>query len=106
MIIIGIVPLLSKEPKNLNPFLKPAIKQLQCLWKGIKLSSTLSRFPSTFSAAIQVTEVALDVSHFLAVLGKSKDYSGFDKETWDKTICSMNKRLHKIVKTNGKLTKY
>ena len=74
MIIIGIVPSLKKEPKNLNPFLKPAIKELQCLWKGIKLSSSLSRFPLLFRAA--VLAVSCDVPA-ARKLGGFKSHAGY-----------------------------
>ena len=52
VILIGIVPSRGKEPKDLNPFLKPAVEELKCLWKGIRLSSTLSQLPLTFRAAV------------------------------------------------------
>ena len=129
VIIIGIVPSLSKEPKNLNPFLKPAIKELQCLWKGIKLSSTLSRFPLTFRAAILV--VSCDepaarklggfkshsgyrgcsrcLKSFPGSFGQSKDYSGFAKETWEPRTNSKHRRLAKKIsgiKTQAKRDKY
>ena len=100
VIIIGIVPSLKKEPKNLIPFLQPAIKELQCLWKGIKLSSTLSRFPLMFRAAILAVSCNMPAarklggfkSHagyrgcscclkqFPGGFWESKDYSGFDRE--------------------------
>lgn len=42
VIVVGIIPSFSKEPKRLNAFLEPAVKELQCLWKGMKLNSALS----------------------------------------------------------------
>ena len=74
MIIIGIVPSLKKEPKNLNPFLKPAIKELQCLWKRIELSSTLSHFLLLFRAA--VLAVSCDVPA-ARKLGGFKSHAGY-----------------------------
>lgn len=117
VIVIGIVPSLSKEPKNLNPFLKPAVKELQCLWKGIRLSSSLSRFPLTFRAA--VLAVSCDIpaarklggfkSHsahrgcsqclkvFPGGFGVKKDYSGFDRDNWELRTNDKHRRLTKTI---------
>ena len=34
IIVLGIVPSLDKEPKDLNQFLEPTIDELKALWKG------------------------------------------------------------------------
>ncbi|CAB4011818.1 Hypothetical predicted protein [Paramuricea clavata] len=117
VIIIGIVPSLSKEPKDLNPFLKPAVKELQCLWKGIRLNSALSRFPLTFRAA--VLAVSCDIpaarklggfkSHsaqrgcsrclkfFPGGFGVKRDYSGFDRDKWEPRRNNKHRRLAKKI---------
>lgn len=51
-IVMGIIPSMDSEPKNLNEFLEPSIAELQVLWKGIRLRSSFSSFPLTFRAAI------------------------------------------------------
>ena len=47
IIVMGIVPSLGQESKNLNQFLEPAVDELKALWKGIRL-----RFALTFCAAV------------------------------------------------------
>ncbi|CAB4026113.1 Hypothetical predicted protein [Paramuricea clavata] len=85
VIIIGIVPSLSKEPKDLNPFLKPAVKELQCLWKGIRLNSALSRFPLTFKAAVLAVSCDIPAARnfFPGGFGVKRDYSEFDRDKWE-----------------------
>lgn len=34
IIVLGIVPSLDREPKDLNQFLEPTIDELKALWKG------------------------------------------------------------------------
>ena len=52
IIVIGIVPSLDCEPKDLNEFLEPAVDELKALWKGIRLKSSLGRFALVFRAAV------------------------------------------------------
>ena len=52
IIVIGIVPSLNREPKDLNQFLEPAIDELKAMWKGVRLCSCLSRFTLTFRVAV------------------------------------------------------
>ena len=52
IIVLGIVPSLDREPKDLNQLLEPTIDELKALWKGVLLRSCLSRFPLTFRAAV------------------------------------------------------
>ena len=51
IIIAGIIPSMDKEP-NLNTFLEPIVDELQVLWRGIKLSNSLTSIPLTFVAAL------------------------------------------------------
>ena len=47
------------EPKDLNPFLKPAVDELTCFWKGRRSNSNLGQFPLTFRAAL--SSVSCDI---------------------------------------------
>ena len=102
IIVLGIVPSLDREPKDLNQFLEPAVDELKALWKGVRMKSCLSRFALTFRAA--VISISSDVpatrkicglkSHsavlgcsrclkkFPGNFGEKRDYSGFDRSTW------------------------
>ena len=102
IIVVGIVPSLNSEPKNLNEFLEPAIKELRSLWIGVKLKSALSRIPLTFRAAVLCTSSDIPAtrklcgfkSHsanlgcskclkqFPGEFGKKRDYSGFERNLW------------------------
>ena len=101
IIIAGIIPPFDKEP-CLNTFLEPVIDELRILWKGLKLSNSLSSGVLTFVAALLC--VAADVpaarkacgfkSHaankgcskclknFPGGFGEKKDYSGFNRLAW------------------------
>lgn len=52
VIVIGIVPSLDGEPKSLNEFLQPAVDELNALWKGVRLKSSLSSISLKFRAAL------------------------------------------------------
>ena len=103
VIIVGIIPALSKEPQSLNSFLDPLVGELTVLWHGIKVK--------TKKAPVQGEEIrgaliccAADIpaarklcgfvghsanrgcSHcgkfFPGGFGEKNDYSGFDRSTW------------------------
>ena len=102
IIVLGIVPSLDREPKDLNQFLEPAVDELKALWKGVRLRSCLSRFALTFRAA--VISISSDVpatrkicgfkghsailgcsrclKKFPGGFGEKRDYSGFDRNSW------------------------
>ena len=61
VIIVGIIPALTKEPPSLNYFLNPLVDELNALWRGIKIKIFRSFFPGGF--------------------GEKKDYSGFDQRS-------------------------
>ena len=42
VIIVGIIPALSKEPLSLNTFLNPLVDELNVLWRGIKVKTRKS----------------------------------------------------------------
>ena len=52
VIVVGIVPSMEHEPKNLNAFLQPAVEELKVLWKGVQLASSLSVVPLMFRATL------------------------------------------------------
>ena len=103
IIVLGIVPSLNREPKDLNQVLEPAVDELKALWKGVRLKSSLSRFALTFRAP--VISISSDVpatrkicglkSHsallgcsrclkkFPGGFGEKRDYSGFDRNSWN-----------------------
>ena len=94
----------GKGTKNLNSFLKPLVEELKALWIGVRLQSSLSTIPLIFKAPLLCTSSDIPVSRKLcgfkghsAELGCSRclkkfpggfdeksDYSGFDKENWQK----------------------
>jgi hypothetical protein len=104
VLVVGIIPAMGKEPKNLNPFLKPLVEELKALWKGVRLQSSLSSISLIFRAALLCTSSDIPASRKLcgfkghsAVLGCSRclkkfpggfgekrDYSGFEEENWQK----------------------
>ena len=103
VIIAGIVPNFDKEP-GLNTFLEPVVDELNALWKGLSLRSSLTPVPLKIVAALLC--VASDVpaarkacgfkSHsanlgcskcyklFPGGFAVKKDYSGYNRTTWTK----------------------
>ena len=101
VILLGVVPALAYEQNN---FLKPAVDELNALWKGLKVNTYNS--PSTaveiqaavlcFASDIPAgrklwgflvpNEVALIVARcFQEVLEKKRTYGGFqDRDQWPK----------------------
>lgn len=102
IIVIGIVPSLDREPKNLNEFLEPAVDELKALWKGVRLRSSLSRFALTVRAAVLCVSSDIPATRkicgfkghsavfgcsrclkeFPGSFGEKRDYSGFDRNLW------------------------
>ena len=123
IVVVGIIPAMDGEPKNLNEFLKPVVRELQCLWKGMGLKSALSSIPLMFRAALLC--IAADVpaarklcglkSHsayhgcsrclkaFPGTFGEKNDYSGFDRESWPKRTNKQHRKDAKKI-ANCKLT--
>jgi len=59
IIVAGIVPEMSKEPKSLNTFLAPIVDELQAFCKGIKLATTQSIIPLTYHGALLLASADL-----------------------------------------------
>ena len=99
IIIVGVVPLLGKEPKDLNEFLEPAVDELKALWKGIKIKAILSIIALTFRAAVLCVSSDVPATRkicgfkghsaqlgclrylkkFLGGFREERDYSGFNR---------------------------
>ncbi|CAB4014381.1 Hypothetical predicted protein, partial [Paramuricea clavata] len=104
VLVVGIIPVMGKEPKNLNPFLKPLVEELKALWKGVRLQSSLSTISLIFRAALLCTSSDIPASRklcgfkghsaelgcsrclkkFPGGFGEKRDYSGFEEENWQK----------------------
>ena len=101
IIVLGIVPSLDREPKDLNQFLEPAVDELKALWKGVRLRSCLSGFALTFRAAVSISSdvpatrkicgfkghsailgCSRCLKKFPGGFGEKRDYSGFDSNSW------------------------
>ena len=114
VILVGIIPALTQEPKSLNYFLEPAVDELNALWNGVKVNTYNS--PST-AVKIQAAVLcfASDIpaarklcgflghsakrgcSHcykeFPGGFGEQRDYSGFDdREQWPKRTSEQHRR--------------
>ena len=112
VIVVGIIPSMGKEPKNLNSFLKPLVEELKALWKGVCLRSSLSTIPLLFKAALLCTSSDIPASRKLCAFqghsaelgcskcfkkfpggfGEKRDYSGFDEENWEKRDSDKHRR--------------
>ena len=105
VIIVGIIPALSKEPPSLNSFLNPLVDELNALWRGVRVKTRRSPIEGAQIRAALIC-CAADIpaarklcgfvghsanrgcSHcnkfFPGGFGEKKDYSGFDRSTWPK----------------------
>ena len=102
--ILGIIPALNKEPSTLKFFLEPIVKELKCLWKGVRIASCNKPDGTNIRAALLCCTADVPAQRKLcgflghsANLGCSKclksfprnfgeknDYSGFDRDLWPK----------------------
>ena len=112
VIVVGIVPL-DREPKTLNEFLHPGVDEMKALWKGVRLKTSLSSIALTFRAALLCISAdipaacklcgfkghsahrgcSLCLKVFPGEFGQKRDYSGFDRETWQ-PCCNKDHRLN------------
>ena len=99
IIIVGVVPLLGKKPKDLKEFLEPAVDELKALWKGIKIKVILSIIALTFRVAVLCVSSDVPATRkicgfkghsaqlgclrylkkFLGGFREERDYSGFNR---------------------------
>ena len=102
IIVAGIVPEMSKEPKSLNTFLAPIVDELQAFWKGVKLTTSQSTIPLTYRGALLLASADLPAvrklcgfkghsahrgcskcfKYFPGSFGEKRDCSGFDRDMW------------------------
>jgi len=101
-IVIGVVPPLDREPKDLNEFLEPAVYELKALWKGVHLKSSLRRFALMFHAAVMcvssnvpATQEICGFKSHSAVFGCSCCLKQFPGGFWEKGI------IPDLIKTCG-----
>lgn len=128
VIVVGIIPAMGHEPKTLNTFLKPAVGELKALWKGVRLSSSISKIPLQFRAALMCTSSDIPASRklcgfkghsaemgcsrclkkFPGNFGEKRDYAGYQRENWVKRKSNDHRRQAKKIqkcKTKSEATK-
>ena len=125
IIVAGIVPEMSKEPKSLNTFLAPIVNELQALWKGVKLSTSSSDIPLTYRGALLLASADLPAirklcgfkgysahrgcskcfKYFPGSFKEKTDYSGFDRDTWPQRHISSHRRHAEMVRKASTQTK-
>ena len=118
VIIAGLIPAFKKEPHSINTFLEPIVKELNQLWKGIELQSSLSQNSITFRAALLCVSCDIPAarkccgfkSHagrlgchkcfkeFQGGFGEKRDYSGFDRQNWKPRTKSLHNLYSRKVK--------
>ena len=126
MIVAGIIPEMKKEPKSLNTFLAPIVDELKALWKGVKLSTSLSKEPQTYHGALLLASADLPAvrklcgfkghsahrgcskcfKYFPGSFHERTDYSGFDGENWPPRHNSSHRRHAEMVKKASTQTKH
>ena len=52
VIVAVLIPSFKKEPSSINSFLEPIVKELQFLWRGVRLDSIFLNGSSNFRAAL------------------------------------------------------
>lgn len=102
VIIAGLIPAFKKEPHSINSFLNPIVSELEMLWKGVRLDSSLFDSSYVFRAALLCVSCDISAarkccrfkSHaarlgchkcmkiFPGDFGEKRDYSGFDRQNW------------------------
>ena len=102
IIVVGIVPEMSKEPKSLNTFLQPIVDELQAFWKGVRQTTSQSTIPLTHRGAFLLASADLPAArklcgfkghsahrgcskcfkYFPGSFGEKTDCSGFDRNMW------------------------
>lgn len=124
VIVVGIMPALKKEPSSLNEFLSPLVDELSALWIGLRfITSSSPMFLLKFRAALLCASSDIPAARKLcgflghsANLGCSrcfkkfpggfaepKDYSGFEREHWEKrTDKEQRKRVKIVLKAKSK----
>lgn len=68
VIVVRIIPSMGREPKSLNEFLRPVVAELKVLWRGLRLTCSLSTVPLMFRAALLCTSSDIPASRKLCGL--------------------------------------
>ena len=119
VIIVGIIPALSKEPQSLNSFLDPLVDELTVLWRGIKVKTKKRRGDTCCTDLLCSRHISCGfVGHsanrgcshcdkfFLGGFGEKKDYSRFDCSTWPRGTDSLHQQnARKVEKCRTKTEK-
>ena len=102
ILVAGIVPEMSKEPKSLNTFFAPIVDELKAFWISVKLKTSQSRIPLIYRGALLLASADLPAvrklcgfkghsvhrgcskcfKYFPGSFGENIDYSGFDRDMW------------------------
>ena len=90
VIVAGIIPEMTKEPKSLNTFLEPIVDEFKAFWKGVKLTTSQSGIPLTYRGAVILASSGHSAhrgcskcfKYFPSSFGEKTDYSGFERDLW------------------------
>ena len=117
VMLIGLIPG-PKEPKlNINSFLQPLVKELNLLWTGVSMKVHSKIEPQTVKCVLLCAACDLPASKklcgflghsatcgcskcmkkFLGGVG-SKDYSGFDRDSWESRSNTQHRQHVELVK--------
>ena len=69
VILVGVIPALAHEPKSLNNFLKPAVDELNALWKGLNVN--------TYNSPSTAVEIRAAVLCFASDIPAARKHCGF-----------------------------
>ena len=102
VIVAGIIPEMTKEPKSLNTFLEQTVDAFKAFWKGVKLTTSQSEIPLAYRGAVILASADLPsvcklcgfkghsadrgcskcFKYFPSSFGEKTDYSGFERDLW------------------------
>ena len=102
IIVAGIIPEMTKEPKSLNAFLALIVDELKAFWTGVKLTTSQSGIPMTYRGAIFLASAHIPAvrklcgfkghsahrgcskcfKYFPGSFSEKTDYSGFNRGLW------------------------
>ena len=118
VILVGVIPDMETMPKSINPFLRPLVDEMQVLWSGIRLHSSLSHIPLVFRGAILLAASDIPAARklcgfkghsaeracskcfksFPGSVKTGRDFSGFDREHWPRRSNDLHRRNADMVR--------
>lgn len=118
-VLIGLLPALETEPSCLNTFISPLVKELQMLWKGIRMyTSDSPRYKVLVRGAIICAACDIPAARKLcgfkghngnrgcskcfklfSGLVTKRNYSGFDRTTWPQRDLTLHRTVSQKIKT-------